>query len=460
MSLDYLEQEGESYKMIGSGSFGKVFLINDKEVLKKMKFNEDSNIPCHINITEVCFLSSYIDVPFIPKFIKCNVETNDIQLVMEHCGKTLHYYKYNLEYLKRLSILPLLLIQFSRACIWMQNENIIHNDIKLANICINDDNIIKIIDWGFVVKLQNINIEYSNGTENYCDPDILIEKTIDYTIDIYALGLCICEFISKSIYNYEELLKEYKSSTDKDELTESLFDCIFSEENRKYVLLEYGEKGKIYIDILKQMINLNRSKRIKPMDIYNNSIFDDIRDKYPLFDNKNYEITSINYDYVSVNPMLNDNILGIVFNWLIDLSISLNIKCSLINTIKLIYRYIGSQFFDFKELQLITVCCLLINTSINIYEEYVTYNDAYILSFKLYNIEYIKNKTIHILESLNWNIFNGLINCEHICNFTNNKWKKLILTTNIHENKIKYIPSQLCKESLQIIKEVLMSEFN
>ena len=77
-------------------------------------------------------------------------------------------------------------IHIVKANIYCQNKNICHRDIKLENILIKDD-IIKLIDFGFVVKTDKET--YQNlfcGSPSYMASEI-IKKSILLKIMIYGL---------------------------------------------------------------------------------------------------------------------------------------------------------------------------------------------------------------------------------------------------------------------------------
>jgi len=84
-----------------------------------------------------------------------------------------------------------LFVQIIKAIIYCQNKNICHRDIKLENILIIKDDIIKLIDFGFAVKTDKET--YQNllcGSPSYMAPEIVNkEKYIAQYSDIWSLGV-------------------------------------------------------------------------------------------------------------------------------------------------------------------------------------------------------------------------------------------------------------------------------
>ncbi|MGH0142024.1 UNVERIFIED_CONTAM: hypothetical protein FKN15_030023 [Acipenser sinensis] len=77
-------------------------------------------------------------------------------------------------------------------CLYLHNNRVIHRDLKLGNLFLNDDMEVKIGDFGLATK-----IEYDGerkktlcGTPNYIAPEVLCKKGHSFEVDIWSLG-CI-----------------------------------------------------------------------------------------------------------------------------------------------------------------------------------------------------------------------------------------------------------------------------
>lgn len=75
---------------------------------------------------------------------------------------------------------------------YLHGNNIIHRDLKLGNLFLADNLIVKIGDFGLAAK-----IEYDGerkktlcGTPNYIAPEILTKKGHSFEVDIWSIG-CI-----------------------------------------------------------------------------------------------------------------------------------------------------------------------------------------------------------------------------------------------------------------------------
>jgi serine/threonine-protein kinase len=65
---------------------------------------------------------------------------------------------------------------------------IIHRDVKLSNIVLDDRGHVKLMDFGIATTNENAS-EHYEGTVLYMAPELLQSKVIDHRVDIYALGV-------------------------------------------------------------------------------------------------------------------------------------------------------------------------------------------------------------------------------------------------------------------------------
>ena len=390
-------------KCIGSGGFGKVYEVEGTNLYKK-----EMNIKFHENLREVCFLSTYNQVPFITEMVRCEIDKDKdmINLYMKNAGETLRNLCKKLNMKERIKLVPVLLTQFARILIWMKDENIIHGDIKPANICIDNNLFVILIDWGFVQKVYKGNV-YSNGTPIFSEPEAFHDKRIDYESEMFAFGISICYFLSKGLDfdDWEDFLFKYDIDEDYDEIqleskNEEALQILQFDIMKTYFLEEFGDYK--YYDIICSMINLNKDKRIDDITLFE-SCPSELKIKYPLTECYTHIENRLSTAIPEFQKSLNHKKLGVLFNWLINLKFKLKIKASLFNAIQIFFKYIKIKEVNNDNLQYVAIICLYISNIMNNEYIFTLQKCASVCCEKDTNV--MMNVLIDILNTLEYNVF-------------------------------------------------------
>ncbi|CAB4063862.1 PLK1 [Lepeophtheirus salmonis] len=82
--------------------------------------------------------------------------------------------------------------QILQGCLYLHENKVIHRDLKLGNIFLNDDMEVKIGDFGLATKVDYFGERKRTlcGTPNYIAPEVLAKKGHSYEVDVWSLG-CI-----------------------------------------------------------------------------------------------------------------------------------------------------------------------------------------------------------------------------------------------------------------------------
>ena len=187
-------------KYLGSGGFASCFEIislEDKKVfackiMSKKALNNDEIFRKAI-IKEIK-IHKKLYHPNIIKFYKFFEDSNFLYLIIELCkNKSLRDIIKGRKRLTELEV-QCILIKLIDGLRYLHTNGIIHRDLKLNNIFLDENMEVKMGDFGLAVKLdyKNEKIKSFCGTLNYMAPEIFERKGYSYEIDIWALGIIMC----------------------------------------------------------------------------------------------------------------------------------------------------------------------------------------------------------------------------------------------------------------------------
>lgn len=156
------------------------------------------------------------------------------------------------KYLEEIKILKIF-EQISSAINYMHSENILHRDLKTANVFLNSKGVVKIGDFG-ISKIINTKIHAQTvlGTPYYFSPEMCEGKEYDEKSDMWALGCILGETCC---------LKKAFTAANLSELVTKIM-------LGQYMLLpdHYSENMKNLVDVLLQV---DPSKRPSASEILN-----------------------------------------------------------------------------------------------------------------------------------------------------------------------------------------------
>ena len=193
-------------KMIGRGSFAKVYRVinkNNKQIyaIKKLKIAEINKLGPKYIVNEIKFLACH-NCTNIINYHTVFLDASSIYVVMQYAQKgdllqLIKKHKINNTKFTEKEILH----YFTQICFALQylhKNNIIHRDIKSSNIFIDNNNSIKIGDFGIIKIMQNY-MMYGNtliGTPLYMSPEIYKNERYNTKTDIWSLGCTLYEMMA------------------------------------------------------------------------------------------------------------------------------------------------------------------------------------------------------------------------------------------------------------------------
>lgn len=235
----------EQEKIIGRGTQGCVILVSDRKEANKKKaikqvFIQDADpelIPktmSHDNIVK--YFDHFHDDQFLYIVFE-HCESGDLEKFMNE--KELDEAKF-IDWFKQLVI----------GLKYLHSNKCIHRDMKLKNILIKNDNVLKIADFGISKILKKDFTVTKVGSPAYWSPEIHKGGEYSYNSDVWALGVIFYEMCMRSLpfdgFNQNELKENILNKT-----TPKL--------NKRYECFDY---------LLSRMLEKNKEKRANIDEIY------------------------------------------------------------------------------------------------------------------------------------------------------------------------------------------------
>lgn len=193
--------EPEKYhilKEIGSGSWGKVYLVSSKDqyyVMKEMSTKGIDKKSKDMMESEISILKR-LNSPYVVHYIDGFSKDKNIYLVMQYCSKGDLEQKINIQRDKFRSYFKEQLILYYIQCValglyYIHSQNIIHRDMKPANIFLNDNDACLIGDFGVSTAVRpDQKAKTVIGSPLYMAPEMFLNLPYDNKVDIWGLG-CI-----------------------------------------------------------------------------------------------------------------------------------------------------------------------------------------------------------------------------------------------------------------------------
>ncbi|KAI1000902.1 hypothetical protein K3495_g7297 [Podosphaera aphanis] len=180
-------------RLIGKGSFGKVYLASHKltngsKVVLKSTNKDDSNLA-----REIHHHRQFIH-PHIARLYEIIVTENLVWLVLEYCpGDELF------NYLCKHGPLPVekvqkIFAQLVGAVAYVHGASCVHRDLKLENIMLDKNENVKLCDFGFTREYEGKGncLQTYCGTVAYSAPEMLKgEKYAGEKVDVWSLGVVL-----------------------------------------------------------------------------------------------------------------------------------------------------------------------------------------------------------------------------------------------------------------------------
>ncbi|MFV2059823.1 MAG: HEAT repeat domain-containing protein [Gammaproteobacteria bacterium] len=193
-------------RQVGKGAFGTVILVEDTIVREDiiLKFlnpqvaSDENMIRRFIHELRYARKVTHENVIRIYDFLRLG-NSNAISMEYFHSHSLSYEIKNKMtsDHLRMIKIL----LDICKGMSFAHKAKVVHRDLKPANILVDDNDIVKIVDFGLAAAASQTDSRITKsgilvGTPTYMAPEQVRDKEIDARTDIYSLGILMYEIFT------------------------------------------------------------------------------------------------------------------------------------------------------------------------------------------------------------------------------------------------------------------------
>ncbi|XP_072307479.1 cAMP-dependent protein kinase catalytic subunit PRKX [Eucyclogobius newberryi] len=196
----YCLDELETVATVGTGTFGRVFLVRDKHsraffALKQMKIPDVIRLKQETHVHNEKEVLSEVNHPFLIRLFWTHHDDRFLYMLLDYVpgGELFSYLRSR----GRFSNSAGLFYTSEIVCAieYLHSKDIVYRDLKPENILLDAEGHIRLTDFGFAKKLSDRTWTLC-GTPEYLAPEVIQSKGHGRAVDWWALGILVFEMLA------------------------------------------------------------------------------------------------------------------------------------------------------------------------------------------------------------------------------------------------------------------------
>ncbi|XP_021810438.1 serine/threonine-protein kinase STY46-like [Prunus avium] len=192
---------------VASGSCGDLYkgTYCTQEVAIKVLKPECVNSDMHKDFAQEVYIMRKVRHKNVVQFIGACTKPPSLCIVTEYMsGGSVYDYLHKQKGVFKLPALLKVAIDVSKGMTYLHQNNIIHRDLKAANLLMDENEVVKVADFGVArVKSQSGVMTAETGTYRWMAPEVIEHKPYDHKADVFSFGVVLWELLTGKLpYEY------------------------------------------------------------------------------------------------------------------------------------------------------------------------------------------------------------------------------------------------------------------
>ena len=197
---DWQESDFQLLQKIGSGQYGDVYLACEVKsnyivALKRMSIKRLVEMRMYSQLRREIEIAYHTRHPYLLRTYGYFWTETDIYLILEPCFGGMLYSKFQKVGTFSVAQTAKYVAQLTEALKYLHEHRVIHRDIKPENILLNDQDNIKLADFGWSVHTPAMERKTMCGTPEYFPPEIVEHGSYTGSADLWCIGIFCYEML-------------------------------------------------------------------------------------------------------------------------------------------------------------------------------------------------------------------------------------------------------------------------
>ncbi|KAG8368040.1 hypothetical protein BUALT_Bualt15G0004100 [Buddleja alternifolia] len=192
---------------IASGSYGDLYkgTYCSQEVAIKILKADRLDTELQKEFAQEVYIMRKVRHKNVVQFIGACTRPPHLCIVTEYMsGGSVYDYLHKQKGTFKLPALLKVAVDISKGMNYLHQNNIIHRDLKAANLLLDENEVVKVADFGVArVKSQTGVMTAETGTYRWMAPEVIEHKPYDHKADVFSFGVVLWELLTGKIpYEY------------------------------------------------------------------------------------------------------------------------------------------------------------------------------------------------------------------------------------------------------------------